>query len=315
MGWYALEEIQNAVDDTKELLLPFNWKTWAKIALLSIFVGSSGMGNLPMPSGSSGPSTDLGQTGTSYSAPMESFTNGGFESITGMATGSGESMMVLGVLAVVIPLLLVFMVIGAVFKFVLYQSLMDTDVQIRKNVDRHFGKGLRFLGAGLLVTGTLLAAIIGVAAIATISPIIGALTILAAIPIMVVFGIALKLFNEFIPLKMIERDSGVIDATKSFYVDFKEEWKQVMIYILVSIGVAIGTGIVGMIGVVVTALAVLLPLGVVAFVLGTVSEILMGVVIAVAVLIWIVSLVYFVSGPITTFMHYYVIRVFYRLTA
>lgn len=315
MGWYALEEIQNALDDTKELLLPFNWKTWAKIAFIAVFLGGSGLSNIPTPSGNY--QEGGGETGTSYSAPMESFSQGQFvpEAITGMATGTGQTAILLAALAIVVPLVLVLMLIGSVFKFVFYQSLMDKDVQIRKNVDRHFGKGLRFLGANLVILFFMLLGLGAMTLMFVASPVVGALALIAALPVLILVGFALRLFNDFVPLKMMDEDSGVVEAVREFSNDVRKEWKQLAVYILVSIGLGIGVGLFSIMGMMVIGLLVLIPFAITGYLASLVAEALLAVVVIAGVLLWFGLVLYFVSGPVTTFIHYYVIRVYHRVTA
>jgi hypothetical protein len=314
MGWYALEEIQNALDDTKELLLPFNWKTWAKIAFITIFLGGSGLSNIPTPSAPS----DTGQAGTSYEAPMESFNQGqlGLDSVTGMATGGDASLAAaLLVIGIVIPVVLAFMLLSSVFKFVMYQSLMDTDVQIRKNFSRHFGKGLRFLGAQLVIVSLVMIYILGVALSFGAAPMLGIAVLLGSIPVIIVAALAMRIFNDFIPLKMMDRDSGVIEALGSLWEDVKAEWRQVLLYVLVVVGLGIGTGILYLMGMVFLGLIFLIVLGIPAFLLASISEILGILVGGFAVVLFLAMMLYLFDGPITTFLHYYSIRFYHRLTS
>ena len=314
MGWYALEEIQNAVDDTKDLLFPFNWKTWAKIALIAVFLGGSSM-NIPFPSGPTSYDSGDMETGTSYSESLQSFSDGGLESVTGMATGAGEASLALLAVALLIPVALIFMLMSSVARFVLYQSLMDSEVKILDNVNRHFGRSFRFFLANIGLTLLVLGGFLGFIAVTVVEPILGILALVAAIPVFVIAGFSLKLFTEFVPLKMMEEEVGVIAGLKSFLSDAREEWKQVLIYLLVSIGVGIGTGIVSLIGLLMTAVAVFIPFGVIAFIAGMAADVLAGVFLIIGLLVWALTMMYFVSGPITTFLNYYVIRVYHRLTA
>ena len=307
MSWYALEEIEEAAKRTRELLLPFDWRLWAKIAVMAFFVGGASFPGLIPGTGGVGPEpgqghgmgfhTDLGQ-----GLSMQSVNN------------LGAGAFALMVAAMVITLVLVFGVLKAVFEFVYYQSLIDDNVRIRRNFVEHFTKGLRLflfeLGAAVIFLTLFVALIAPVA----ISPLLLIATVLLGIPLAMLAIIFFQFTTDFIPLYMIEKDQGVIASWKQLYNAIVDEWRQLGLYLVVKLAlgvmaqIAIGTAALLM------GLLLIIPVGVPVFLLYLVSPPLAIVAGLIGVIVWILGILYFLNGPATTFFRYYSLMVYNDIT-
>ena len=306
MSWYALQEIEEAAKRTRELLLPFDWKLWAKIAVMAFFVGGASFPGLIPGTGGAGP--EPGQShGMGFHADighmnMQSVSDAGFGALA-----------LLFVVAVA-GLVLVFGVLKAVFEFVYYQSLIDDTVRIRRNFVEHFTKGLRLflfeLGSAVifLILFTALVAPIAV------SPLFLIATFLLGIPLAILAIVFFQFTTDFIPLYMIEKNQGVIASWRQLYNAMLDEWRQLGLYLVVKIAlglmaqIAIGTAAL------LLGLLLIIPVGVPVFLLYLVFPPLAVVAGVIGFVAWILGILYFLNGPATTFFRYYSLLVYNDIT-
>ena len=307
MSWYALEEIEEAAKRTRELLLPFNWKLWAKIAVMAFFVGGASFPGLLPGSGGAGP--EPGQShGMGFHTDLDQTL--GVQSVSDAGVGA----FALIVVAAVIGLVLVFGVLKAVFEFVYYQSLIDDDVRIRRNFSKHFKKGLRlflFEIAAVILFMMLFAALIVPVAL---SPLFLLATFLLGIPLIIVAIVFFQFTTDFIPLYMIEKDQGVIESWKQLYGAIIDEWRQLGLYLVVKVAL----GLMAQIGIGTAALLLglllIIPVGVPVFLLYLVFPPLAVVAGLIGFVAWILGILYFLNGPVTTFFRYYTLLVYNDIT-
>lgn len=320
MGWYALEEIGEALEETRELLLPFDLRKWTKLALIVLLTGS-GL-NLPtsgldVPTQSTGDySTDIGET---TQVPESSIP--GFETATTPETGELAGLggaatgMVIAVLALVfffiaLPLIL----LSSIFEFIFYRSLIDKEVKLVKDFSDNIGNGLRYFGFRIIYTlfilVTLGAAIfLGMTNEAVLIPLI-----LGMIPVLIVLTIFAGLTHDFVLLRMMERDEGLIEAWRSFWPVLTGEWKQVIVYLITKFFLQISVGILSATVILTFTVIAAIPVIIMAFLLSTISEVLVLVPVLLGLLAWFIVLLY-IAVPFRTYVYYYVILVYHDLTS
>ncbi|MFB6204803.1 MAG: hypothetical protein ABEJ75_04105 [Candidatus Nanohaloarchaea archaeon] len=322
MGWYALEIIEDALEDTRELLFPFNWKIWGKVAVIAFFAGGFGAPGLP----SSFPSDSRGQDSFNYDTAGTSYT-GSYQHmmpdmptgvpVTGMVTAASGVSNALLLLAglVLFGFILLFGFLGAVFSFVYYQSLLDGDVQIRKNFSRHFGKGVRLFGFRAGLTLLMLAVFAAVLIGAFSAPLFGVMALLAIIPLLLVFGVFMGLTSQFIPLVMMESGKGVIASWRQFWPTVREEWRQLGLYIIVRFFLQMGAGVVTMLAALALGVVMLVPFGLLAVLFYTFAEALVVIPFVLGIFTFLAAFFYLVNGPVQTYFRFYAIRMYHALTA
>lgn len=304
MVWHALIEIEEAAKKTRELILPFDWKLWAKIAVMAFFVG-----------GASFPGFFTG--GDISSEPGQSFDPGtemsgdvNFQSVGDLGVGA----FIIAVAAAVIGLVLVFGVLKAVFEFVYYQSLIDDDIRIRENFVEHFTNGLRlfiFEIASLLAFMTLFAVILLPIAI---SPLFLISAVILGIPMILLMIVFYQFTTDFIPLYMIEEGLGVIASWRKLYQAIIDEWRQLGLYIIVKIALGVMAQIAIGTGALLIGLLLIIPVGLPVFLLYLISPLLAVLAGLLGVVIWALAILYLLNGPATTFFRYYTLLVYNDLT-
>ena len=307
MSWHALEEIEEAAKRTRELLLPFDWKLWAKIAVMAFFVGGASFPGLVPGTGGAGP-----EPGQSHGM--------GFHGDIGQSIGiqsvsdAGFGALALLFVVAVAGLVLVFGVLKAVFEFVYYQSLIDDNVRIRKNFVEHFTKGLRLFLFEIVSVIIFMILFVALIAPIAVSPLFFVATFLLGIPLVIVAVIFFQFTTDFIPLYMIENDQGVIASWRQLYNAIIDEWRQLGLYLVVKIAlglmaqIAIGTAAL------LLGLLLIIPVGVPVFILYLVFPPLAIVAGLIGFVAWILGILYFLNGPATTFFRYYSLLVYNDIT-
>ncbi|WEL18621.1 putative membrane protein [Halorhabdus sp. SVX81] len=320
MALAAIDRIDDAVDMTRSFLLPFDGGRWARLAVITFFlIGGGGggsvfstTGNVPASAGSV-----PGDSLPAFSVELPELT------ATAIAV-------VLGLLAVLVLFGLVVAAIGAIMEFVFIESLSADDVAVRAYFGRYLGRGLRlfafrlvlgavtfaiFGGAFLLLFGDVIAALFAGEAV---SPSIARIVVgvLVLLPLGFVVGIPVALLNgfttEFVVPIMLREDRGVLAAWRRFWPTLTEQWTEYGAYVLVAFGLHIVTGIAGSIVLGIVAVALLVPFGIVAVLVGL-GALQGGVITATAVavlaaLLLAYLLVVFVAAAVI----YVPIRVFHR---
>ncbi|WP_049923083.1 DUF7544 domain-containing protein [Halopiger djelfimassiliensis] len=291
----AIDDLSDAIDVTRELLLPVRAGLWLKLAIVVFFVGG-GMGS-GFPSGNPGMTSD-GQ-------PVD----GGMDAIS-------EDVLV-AIAAVVVVLLLIWLVfglIGAVLEFVFIESLRSTTVHIRRYSRANLGRGLR-LFSFRLVAGLALLLLVGGPAVfafmnagsfeAALGPLL--LIALFAIPVYAVYAIAMRFTSEFVAPIMLLEERGVLGSWSRFWSTLKANWTEYAVYLLLvwllQLVVSAAVTFLVLIGSIVVAI----PFVIVGLLLATLGDI--GVVLAVGVAIvgflTILLFVALVQMPIRTYFQYY----------
>jgi len=300
MSWYAIESLGDAVDATREFLLPFELVRWLKLAFIVFFLGASGSG-----------ASSVGNS-VSSSSPAPS----GFQGPT--FNGAGIPGVVLLLIAVIFLLVLAFAVIGAVMRFVFVDDLRSREVRVLDPFGHWFGKGLRLLGFyvglfllffvpfGLLVGGLFVAGA-------------GPIAFVLAIPFVLLLGLVLAvvsmLTTEFVVPVMILESVNVLPAWRAFWPALTEQVGQFAAYVVVRWVLGIAAGILSAIVIGVVAVPLVLVFVAVAALLlgggGAVSVVGIAVLVLVGIplLLLVLVVALFVQVPIQSYFGYYALLV------
>jgi hypothetical protein len=302
MTLYALDDVGDAVDATREFLLPVDRGRWLRLAVVVFFVG--------------GGSGGFGQFGNAAS----SNTGGSAPPAEVGSLGSTELLVVGAVVAAVVVLALAFAFVGAVMEFVFVESLRRETVRVREYWRAHWRRGARLLGFQVgLGLATLLAAG-GVLAVA-VAPVllgvapVGFLLLLVAVPVALVVAlvgaVAGGFTTTFVVPTMLVDGRGVLAAWRRFWPTLRGQWKQYAAYavvvfvlrlglglltaavtILGALVLAIPTGLLGLLGVALTG-----PAGPVGWVVVAVAAVLFG--------LGLLAVSLLAAVPIQTALRYY----------
>ena len=318
MSLAALDDIDDAIDATRALLWPFDLGRWARLAFVVFFLGGAGAVN---------PFQFTGNTGTGMptnpGTPTEPGGSPNFSELLNSISPT-EWAIIAGVVGVILLIALGFGFVGAVMEFVFVESLRRERVSIREYWGERWRQGARLLGFRVAV-GLLTLLIGGGAFVAAFWPLLAgmerfSLGLLAVgfavfLAAALVGGLVAGLTTQFVVPVMIAEDRGVLGAWRRFWPTLKGEWKEYLAYLVVrfvlGIGIAMVVGIVS----VVAAIALAIPVGVVALAgvaLLSVSPVVGWAIIALAIALFVLSLFVlslFLAVPVQTFVRYYALLV------
>lgn len=286
MDWYAVNTLDDALDEARTLLLPFSVPVWLRLAVISLFAGGAvGVRN---PSLSVNAVPSIGVRGALDYAPR-------------------LALLVIGALA----LSVVFGLVGSVLEFVLVRSLRTRLVRLRAPFAASVGRGLRLFTfrVTLLVVVLLPVALLAVlllAAFATDSLLL-VMGGLLLVPVVLLFAVGAAVANAatsaFVVPLMEDRNCGVLDGWRAFWPVLRQELAQFGVYAVVrfalGILVAVATSVVAGAFAIPVALAMGgLALG------GDVSVLAFGAVAILAVL-GALTLLVAVRVPVVTYLRYH----------
>ena len=321
MSWYALDNIDEAVKESKDMLLPLDFRQLTKLALITFLVGGSGFS---IPAGDYGGSPtdglnsdfDVEDSGFPSDLDTGSMTNAeGFSNtVTSMATASTGSVVLGIVFAVVLFVGLPFLFLSSVFEFIFYRSLIDKQVKLREYFSRNTGRGFRYFLFRIVYAVVVLLTVASVALLAIESSLAFILAVLGLIPVFIVSSVFVGLTKDFILLRMMEEDEALIEAWRSFWPTFKNEWKQVLVYLVVKLFVGIVVGAVSFLLILLFSVVVSIPVTISALLLALLAPILSVIPVVLGVLFWIAGLLY-ISVPFRVYVYYYVILTYHDLTS
>lgn len=270
---YAIDALSDALDATRAFLLPFDAGRWLRLALITFFVFGS-IGGFP-PGGSFevgdgdvrvGPvGGDRAPDGWVVGDWPGPFTPAGPGDV---ALGDFEAAIwfVLAIAAIGLVLGLLYLFVGSVMEFVLYESLRSERVSVREDAGEHLGLGVS-LFAFRVVLGLLAVVLVGgAAALVFLSALSGPVTVIAALlilaPLFFLLGIVGYLVNlfttEFVAPIMLLEDRGVLSGWRRFWGVLRGDWGEFLIYALIRFGLNLAAGLV--LGILVGFVAVLLAI-------------------------------------------------------
>ncbi len=305
MTLYALDDVGDAFEVTSEFLRPVEARTWAKLALVVLFIGGAG-GNV-----------------TSF----QSSVGGSAGPVPDLSAGPGLWLLIAAIVGVALVVGLVFVLVGSIFEFVFVESLRREEVSIRQYWGQRWRQGVRLfafrvaLGLFLLGGGALLAASI-VLPLVGFDP-LGGLWLAGVVLLLPVFlviaivtGVVYVFTTIFVVPIMVLEDCGVVAGWRRLWPTITRDWKQYLAVALLYVGLAIAGGIVVGILTALSLLILFIPFGLlfaIAFGLfAFVSEVLgflAFLVLGVAGVITAIAVVAVVQVPVQTYLRYYALLV------
>jgi hypothetical protein len=255
MSLHAVSDVEDAIDVTRSFLTPIDVRRWLKLALIVFFVGS----------GTGFP------TGFNFNVPAQESPPGEvpFEVPSQMPE---DVLLIAGAVVIAAVLLAVaFFLVSAIMEFVFVESLRSGEVTIRRHWRRRWKQGLRLFGFRILLGLPVLAMGLGFLAIVlgplvtgASSPVVPIAGFLLAIPLFfavaVFVGLVYQFTSVFVVPIMIKEECGVLAGWKRLWGSIKANWKQYLVYALVSFGLSLVTGLLVAVVLGIAALLLLLPL-------------------------------------------------------
>lgn len=330
---HTFDALGDALDATRAFLLPVDAGRWLRLALITFFVFGS-IGGFPPGGSFEAGDGDVRVGPVGGDRASGDWTVGEWSGSFSPA-GPGDVMagdveaavwFVLALVAIGLVLGLLYLFVGSVMEFVLFESLRTERVSVREYARDHLGLGVS-LFAFRFVLGLFAVVLVGgVVALVFLSAISGPVTVIATLLILAplffllgVLGYLVNLFTtEFVAPIMLLEDRGVLSGWRRFWGIFRAEWGEFLIYALVRFGLNIAAGIV--LGILVGFVAVLLaiPFGGAGFLLlvalGDPTTFGAGVLAIVAVLALLYALLVAVAAavvgvPVITYLRYFALLV------
>jgi hypothetical protein len=307
MALHAARNVGDAFTVAREFLTPVDVRRWLKLAVVTFFIGG----------GMSLPGAQFNASGGSERIPTEDVP----ASLPAEATT-----LIAAIVAVAVGVWLLFAVVGAVMEFVFVESLRTGTVSIRRYWGERWRQGLRLFGFRVAIGLPVLAAFVGWLALffvpllgGSADPIVPFGAFLLGLPILFVVGLLYALVMSFttvfvVPI-MIEDDCGVLAGWRSLWRSIKAEPKQYLAYAVVGFLLSVATGILASVAVGFGALALLVPLGLLAVLVHLTVSFSSTVGIAVLVLfvvlfaLGMIALSALIQVPIVAYLRYYAILV------
>lgn len=288
---FAIDDLGDAIDVTREFLTPVRLGTWLKLAFVVFFVGGIGLSGPTFPGGTG----EVPTTGTE--------TDPGTVDV-------GELLPILIGLALLVLLVwLAFSLVGAIFEFTLLESLRSGEVHVRRYTKRNFGRGLRLFGfrivlglATLLIVGLPLLAVF-LSTPDSISLALLGLVVLFAIPVFLAYAIISRFTTVFVAPTMLQKNLGVIAAWKRFWPTLTANWTEYLVYLLLvwvlQMVIGFATSIL--------LLVLLIPFAIVIIVLMFIP--LLNLLVLLVAIPLFILLAMLVQVPIVTYLRYYALLV------
>ncbi|MFC4407714.1 DUF7544 domain-containing protein [Haloarchaeobius iranensis] len=269
MSLHAVDELDDAIDVTKGLLLPFDLRHWLKLALVVLFV--SGGARFP-------------SYAFNFAQPSGTVDAGGIVE-EGLLLPA-----VIALVALVVGFFLLFGVVGAAMEFVFVEALVSGEVRIRRHFREYWRRGLRLFGFRLAVTLPMLLVVVGLVA-AFLFPVLagngvelGLILLLAAIPLLFVLAFVVGIVNGFtsvfvVPV-MLADDCGVLDGWRTLWPSITDETVEYIGFAVINYVIRLVSGTAAAMVLGVTALVLLLPAALVVFAVAEVLSATSGLLVA-----------------------------------
>ncbi|WP_324663676.1 DUF7544 domain-containing protein [Haloarcula sediminis] len=323
MSLHAIDDIGDAIDATKSLLLPFAARTWLKLAVVVFFIGGGGGGFNGLQNAGNFGGQDQPTDG---GAGQPVFDGGAPTTVDGLMSAISPEILV--ILGIALLLVLAFGLLSNFMEFVFIESLVSREVHIRRYLRENVGNAVRLFGFRLVVSLVSLLLVVGFLYTVFVTAFGGNLDnvtttalfniLPAAIVFFVVFGVLQGLITGFttvfvVPM-MLTGDRGVVGSWKRLLGSMRRNVKQYLAYLAFSIVLGIGVGIISSIASVIATLLLAIPF----VVLGAVAWFGLGgghiALALVAVLVVLFALVLLLATtliqvPLQAFLRYYAMLV------
>jgi MFS family permease len=302
MALHSFDDVDDALDATREFLTPVDRRRWLRLALVVFFLG--GTSGFPQFNAASGGSPGNGAR------------------IEGL---DAELLPAIAAVVVLLVLLgLVFALVGSIMEFVFVESLRTGTVRVRAHWGRHWPRGLRLFAFRILL-GLAALLVIGGVVVAALSPLLltgdvgtGVALLLVLSPVLlllaVLFGLAHAFTTMFVVPVMLLEDRGVLASWRRLWPTVRGEWTEFAVYAVVAwlLGIALGIAAVLVAGVVAVVLAIpFLIAGVVVWVAlsGSTAALAIAAVLAAVYGLLLAVAWALVQVPVQTYLRYYALFV------
>jgi hypothetical protein len=298
MALHAFDDIDDAVDATKSLLLPFDLRRWFRFAIVTLLAG-----------------------GATVASPFGTGGNAVSPSEPGMGGTVPERVLLLVAAVVLVALLigLILGLLGSVMQFVLFDALRTKSLEVRAGTRRYLGKGVRLFGFRLALALVVVLPIAGLFALAFLSQSAAVFLLLLAlffvfVPLAIVLGLVNGFTTMFVVPIMLTEDRGVLAAWRRLWPALRSNLKEFGAYALMGFVLNLAVGFIAGIVAAIAAFLLLIPFGLVvgipAFLLAGPGGLGLagGAVIAVGALFYGLTLllvVGYVQVPLQAFVRYY----------
>jgi len=322
MSLHAIDDIGDAIDATKSFLLPFAASTWLKLAVVVFFIGGGGGGfNGLQNVGNFGGQDQPADGGAGQPAPEELPST--FDGV--LAEFGTELFVIIGLAAF---LILVFGLLSNFMEFVFVESLVSREVHVRQYLRENVGNGLRLFGFRLVLSLLSLLLVVGFLYTVFVTAFGGSLdnitvdAVFTILPLAIVFflvvavfqGLATGFTNMFVIPMMLTSSRGVLASWKRLLGSMRRNIKQYLGYLVFSIVLNIGVGIIGGILGIVAVLLLAIPFVLIAALCwfglggGHIALALVGVTVVLFAISFLL-VTNLIQVPLQAFMRYYAMLV------
>lgn len=293
--YYAFSGIDDAIEKTKNLLWPFNWSIWWRIALISLFTG--GVGGINFPTSSFG---DMGPS------DLSNFN-------TGFISGIPDIIILLFVAILIIAL--IYTLISNIFQFVFVKCLSENRFSLKEYFMQNTGRGLRLFGFWILLILT----VIAVSAVFILSifsmgnnfnlPIFILTFILFLLLVIIVAVIAMFTVDFVIPI-MLKDECGVCEGWKKCWRILRSNPGQSLVYLVMKAIISIFIAILLFVVLLILTLAIGIPFLILFLLAGIGSGFgMLHIALLVLFLIILIPIMLLISVPFNTFIRTYSLSV------
>lgn len=312
MSFLATELIEPSIEKTKQLLLPINWKTWLKLAIIALFIGGGGGGGVNVRI----PNAEQGQMLAEFFAAYWEI--------------------ILGVFIALTLLGLVWRFVGAVFMFCLYDNVLSKKVRVFGYIGKNLSKGASAFALQIVIglVSLIVLALIALPFIVTFArnpagfnldtlpPVYIIATVVLGIMIMVGFSLLDWAIVTLVFPHMYFRGQRAAASLRSVARLFQREYKEILMLLLMEFLITIIVGIILML-VILLLLVVFALIGAVFFIPGylwyasaeqlLIPLIIAGGVIATILIVGLALSILVASVPPMVFFTYYDLEFMKRL--
>lgn len=315
MGWLAFDSIEEALQDSKDILLPFDLRVWTLFALIILLTGHLTLGfpSVPFP-GDTDTGSDWGDGSAEMTVPETSIQNPltdqlGVESFVGQATQSPSMSPLLLLLLVLVPGLVLFLIyVTSVFEFVMYRSVKEKEPKIGYYRD-YLGKGLQYMAFNLVIT-----AVMFIAVIMAILPLTVTLwSLVAVVPVLLIVfvilgGLNWLVFNIALP-EMIYKDENIIAGINRSIEILKTDTREVVLFWLMKWVIGLLIGIAVLTGVFSGLLILAVPFVIVGFLLALIAPVL-AIPVGLIYVLLVIALLLYIAVPVRVYLYSYTLNVY-----
>ena len=311
---YAVDNLSDAIDVTREFLTPIRLGMWLRLAIVVLFIGGAGFGG-GVPGADFTAFSDDPVTGPDLNDDVAVDDDIAFDEVP------WEELVIAAIviLVVLFVLYLIWSIISAIMEFVFVESLRSGEVHIRRYGNRNIGRAfslflfriaLSLLGL-VLIGGPALALVFsGLPDEAMV------ISVLGLIAFALVFGLLLAIINRFttvfvVPV-MLHQKRGVLSAWSRWWATFKASWKEYAVYLIlvwiVELAISIAVGIITLFA----GLIVVIPFGlliVVFVVIGETAGIVLAVLVGLVALLVLLLVALLIRVPVDSYLRYYALLI------